>query len=104
MRVRTRPRWALSLYPEAAEAGGCLAVVREPGGGYEGVEPDTARAAEEAARRARAKIRRYAAANRLNRLGTLTYRGEGCRDPILLREHLGLFFRQLHGQGRMPYL
>ena len=44
--------------------------------------PNAERAAEEAARRARAKIRRYAAANRLNRLGTLTYRGEGCHDPL----------------------
>ena len=45
------------------------------------------------ARRRRAgrggKIRRYGAANRLNRLGTLTYRGEGCHDPRRLRADLG---------------
>ena len=46
------------------------------------------RAREEAARRARAKVRRYGAANRLNRLGTLTYRGEGCHDPLRLRADL----------------
>jgi hypothetical protein len=95
----------LSLYPEAGDGGGCLSVARRPlpSGG----RPNAERAAEEAARRARAKIRRYAAANRLNRLGTLTYRGEGCHDPLLLREHLAGFFRELRGElasGRLPYL
>ena len=86
--------WAFSLYPEAAEGGGCLSVrrsvVAESGG-----PPNVERAQEEAARRARAKVRRYAAANGLNRLGTLTYRGEGCHDPAALRSHLGAFFREL---------
>src|SRR4051794_33330275 len=103
--MRLEPLWALSLYPEAGEGGGCLSVARQvlPSGGLPNVE----RAAEEAARRARAKIRRYAAANRLNRLGTLTYRGEGCHDPIVLREHLAGFFRELRegiAAGRFPYL
>jgi hypothetical protein len=97
--------WALSLYPEAGEGGGCLSVSRmvlRSGG-----PPNVERAAEEAARRAKAKIRRYAAANRLNRLGTLTYRGEGCHDPVALRTHLASFFRELRGgldEGRFPYL
>jgi hypothetical protein len=103
--MRLEPLWALSLYPEAGEGGGCLSVARQalPSGG----PPNVERAAEEAARRARAKIRRYAAANRLNRLGTLTYRGEGCHDPIVLREHLAGFFRELRDgidAGRFPYL
>jgi hypothetical protein len=105
MRLRSEPLWALSLYPEAAEGGGCLSVSRMvlPTGG----PPNVERAAEEAARRARAKIRRYAAANRLNRLGTLTYRGEGCHDPVALRTHLASFFRELRGgigEGRFAYL
>jgi hypothetical protein len=105
MRLRPEPLWALSLYPDAGEGGGCLSVSRQalPSGG----PPDSARAADEAARRARAKIRRYAAANRLNRLGTLTYRGEGCHDPIALRQDLAGFFRELReglGAGRFPYL
>ena len=85
--------WALSLYPDAGEGGGCLSVERRvvP----TGLPPNTERAAEEAGRRARAKIRRYAAANRLNRLGTLTYRGEGCHDPLRLRDDLAGFFRDL---------
>ena len=37
--------------------------------------------AAEAARRAAAKVRRYCAANRLNRLGTLTYAGRGLPRP-----------------------
>ena len=78
--------WALSLYPEAAEGGGCLSVRRGPA--VQGGPPNVERAAEEAGRRARAKLRRYAAANRLNRLGTLTYRGEGCHDPRRLRDDL----------------
>jgi len=69
--------------------------------------PNVERAAEEAGRRARAKIRRYAAANRLNRLGTLTYRGEGCHEPLRLREDLAGFFRELRAgvdAGRFAYL
>jgi hypothetical protein len=95
MRLRAEPLWALSLYPDAGEGGGCLSVPRRvlPSGG----PPNVERAAEEAGRRARAKIRRYAAANRLNRLGTLTYRGAGCHQPQLLREHLASFFRELRG-------
>jgi len=62
--------WAFSLYPEAAEGGGCLSVRRSVVA-VSGGPPNVERAQEEAARRARAKIRRYGAANRLNRLGTL---------------------------------
>ena len=51
-------------------------------------------------------MRRYCAANRLNRLGTLTYAGI-VLDPVLIREHLGVFFRRLRrhlGVERLPYL
>jgi hypothetical protein len=95
----------LTLYPEAGEGGGCVSTPRQPLAS--GGAPDSERAAEEAARRARAKIRRYAAANRLNRLGTLTYRGEGCHDPVALRGQLADFFRGLRagldGEA-FPYL
>jgi len=40
-------------------------------------------------------VRRYCAANRLDRLATLTYRGAGCHDEIALRADVGDFFRQL---------
>ena len=69
--------------------------------------PNAERAAEEAARRARAKIRRYAAANRLNRLGTLTYGGEGCHDPVRLRGGSGRVLSRAArraGRGRFPYV
>jgi hypothetical protein len=78
--------------------------------GSEGVEcdesggPDRERAAEEAARRARGKVRRYGVANRLTRLGTLTYGGEGCFDFDAHRRNLGLFFRRLRaGTGGKPF-
>src|SRR4051795_13033352 len=105
MRLRSEPLWALSLYPDAGEGGGCLSSARRavPSGG----RPDSGRAAEEAGRRARTKIRRYAAANRLNRLGTLTYRGEGCHDPARLRADLATFFRELRAgldAGGFPYV
>jgi hypothetical protein len=40
-------------------------------------------------------------------LGTLTYAGAGNHDPVLLREHLGVFFRRLRaetGGGAWPYV
>jgi hypothetical protein len=97
--------WSFSLYPEAGEGGGSVSgrrlLVRSDR------PPNVVRAREEAARRARGKIRRYGAANRLNRLGTLTYRGEGCRDPLRLRTDLAGFFRGLReglDSGAFPYV
>lgn len=101
---QSRRLWTLSLYPEAGEAGGCL---RVPPGGRRGRPPDPERSAGEAARRARGMIRRYCAANRLNRLGTLTYAGEGCHDPLAVRGDVAGFFRRLRGGlggERFPYL
>jgi hypothetical protein len=72
-----------------------------------GSAPDPVRAAEEAARRARASVRRYCAANRLNRLGTLTYRGAGCHDGSQVRADLAEFFRGLRDRSSaatFPYL
>jgi hypothetical protein len=87
----------LTLYPEAREASG---VWRKPGAEGPAVavgegEADPGRSAAEAARRAQGKIRRYCAANRLNRLGTLTYRCEGQHDAEALRLEVGEFFRRL---------
>ena len=79
--------------------------MREPGQVRGG--PDPERAAAEAVRRARGKLRRYGVANRLNRLGTLTYAGEGCRDPARLRADLAGFFKGLRpalGGERFPYV
>jgi integrase len=71
-----RREWQLSLYPQAAEAGGCLVTMRSGESARRDADPE--RASTEANRRARAKIRRYGAANRLNRHATLTYAGKGC--------------------------
>ena len=97
----------MGLYPDAGEAGGCFVPVRgreaRPGPGAK--DPERSRA--EAARRAAGKVRRYCAANRLNRLGTLTYEGDGCFDPLVLRADLAGFFRELRsglGGEALPYL
>lgn len=100
--------WRLSLYPDAGEGGGCFVSSQRPDRSYvaPGSAGDPERAAHEAARRARAKLRRYCAANRLNRLGTLTYGEPRCTDPRLVRAHAGLFFRQLRdslGGDPLPY-
>ena len=106
--VAARGGWRLSVYEAAGEAGGCyqaphalrLALKDSP-------TADPERAAAEAARRAKGKVRRYCAANRLNRLGTLTYRGAGCHDPRVLRVDVAGFFRRLRmgmGVRSFPYL
>ena len=99
-------RWLLNVYPDAGEAGGCLVSPARPWLGGDPAQPDDDRSASEAIRRARGAIRRYCAANRLNRLGTLTYRGEGCSDPIQFRGDLRSFFRRLRGTvgEAYPYL
>jgi hypothetical protein len=96
--------WTLKLYPEAGEAGGCRVSVRGAGRGRPS-SPDRVEA--EAARRAKGRIRRYCAANRLNRLGTLTYRADGCYDPKALRADVSRFFRSLRSdldREPFPYL
>lgn len=101
--------WSLSLYPDAGEAGGCYvgASRRMPEYVARGHAADSARSAQEAGRRARANLRRYCAANRLNRLGTLTYAGEGCHDPLQVRADVADFFRALRtalGGDPLPYV
>jgi hypothetical protein len=103
--VRFRAHWVLALYPDAREASGVWqkAGRQEPvaaaaGGG------DPVRAREEAARRAQVKIRRFCAANRLNRLGTLTYGGEGLHDPDRLRLDVAEFFKRLRAGIEVKYL
>lgn len=104
-------RWVLNVYPSAGEAGGCFIPSRRRGSGGGGVPgvpaADPVRAAQEAGRRARGRLRRYCAHNGLNRLGTLTYRGQGCHDPREVRAHVGLFFRRLRdglGGDPLPYV
>jgi hypothetical protein len=101
--------WMFSLYPDAGEGGGSFrsSIRRVPSYVSRGFAADPERSMAEAGRRARGRLRRYCAANRLNRLGTLTYRGEGCHDPELVRAHLGDFFRGLRvatGGKAFPYV
>ena len=97
--------WGLTLYPDAGEAGGCYVAPRRPLGS--GGRSDPERAEVEAVRRARSKVRRYCASHRLNRFVTLTYRGEGCHDPVEVRRHVGEFFKGLRrelGGKAFPYV
>jgi hypothetical protein len=89
-----RAYWSFNLYPEAGEGGGCFvpSFRRDAVGGG---APDGERSAQEAARRARSKLRRYCASNRLNRFATLTYAGAGCFDRQQLRSDVAGFFRGL---------
>lgn len=100
--------WRFTLYPDAGEGGGSFqsSVRRVPEYVARGAARDPERSAVEAGRRARASVRRYCAANRLNRLGTLTYGAEN-HDPVVVRDHLGEFFRRLReglGGRALPYL
>jgi hypothetical protein len=104
-----RRGWGLALYPEAAEAGGSFrSSLPSRGSGYvQGPAENPERSAAEAARRARGKVRRYVTANRLNRLGTLTYAGDGCHDLDVLVRDVGVFWRRLRrslGGKPLPYL
>jgi hypothetical protein len=97
-------RWVFRLCPEAGEGGGSFrsAVASRSPGPF--IEP-AADSQADAVRRARGKVRRYCAANQLNRLGTLTYAGAGNRDPVQLRDDIGRFFRRLRSDGQaFPYL
>jgi hypothetical protein len=89
--------FSLNLYHEAREGGGTFVPLRPfpRGVGVKGHAQDRERSNQEAARRAKGRIRRYCATHRLNRLGTLTFKGEGCHDQRLLRSHVGDFIRQL---------
>ena len=100
-----RGGWSLNLYESAGEGGGCFAGARQyTRGGGGGPAADPERAALEASRRARGRLRRYCAANGLNRLGTLTYRPPGCHDPRQARADAGRFFRRLRaGLGGDPF-
>src|SRR5829696_3689321 len=99
--------WSFALYPGAGEGGGCWVSGRRRMVERSEWAADPERSAAEAGRRARAKIRRYCAANRLNRLGTLTYEGAGCHEPQRLRADVGGFFRGLRaeiGAVALPYV
>jgi hypothetical protein len=99
--------WFLNLYQEAAEGGGCFisSKPRGKGPGFPGLF-DPERSRSEAARRARGRLRRYCTANRLNRLGALTYAGDGQHEPLRLRKDVGDFFRKLRGGlgAELPYV
>lgn len=96
-----RPTWRMLLYRDALEASASLSGGVVSGGGRGGPlgsdrhQGGAGRSMEEAGRRARGRLRRYCVANRLDRLVTLTYRGEGCHDPGALRADVAAFVKRL---------
>jgi len=99
----------LSLCAAAGEGGGSFvsSKPRQPRAFTGGPAADPARARAEAGRRARGRLRRYCAANRLTRLGTLSYAGDGVHDQREVRQLVALFFRHLRdslGGDPLPYL
>jgi len=85
------PGWSFSLYPGAGEGGGCFVSSYRPERVFvaRGEAKDAQRAVQEAGRRAKGRLRRYCAHNRLNRLGTLTYGPPRCTDPLQVRADTG---------------
>ncbi len=102
-------QWVLKLFKSASEASGSFQrAPRSRSSAYRGVRGaavDPERSAAMAARRAGTKLRRYVVANRLNRLGTLTY-AEACNDEREVRKDVGEFFRALRVEvgTAFPYL
>lgn len=96
--------WRLTVYPEAGEVGGAFRsgqdCARKPG---VRLDPDPEQNLADAGRRARGRVRRYAAANGLNRLATLTYSGDGLHDTRMLRRDVRAFFRRLHARLGEPF-
>jgi hypothetical protein len=102
--------WQFVLCPDAAEGGGSFRQASsretERWSGKVDLEAAEERSRVEAGRRARRQLRQYCAANRLNRLGTLTYGGAGCHDPAQVRADVAAFIRVVRGSvgRRFPYV
>lgn len=98
--------WRLKLYKDAAEAGGSFQQAPRSSSmshrGVRGEAVDPVRSAVMASRRAGSRLRRYVVANRLNRLGTLTY-GDACEDERQVRKDVGEFFRKLKSEIEQPF-
>lgn len=106
--VRADAYWVLNLYRQAGEGSGAFVPSLRPAWrGVRGAAENPARSRAESARRAASNVRRYCAANGLDRFGTLTYRGMGQHDPVALRRDVAAFFRRLRkalGGRAFPYL
>ena len=103
-----RSEWWFWLVPDAFEGGGAWLQPRRADRGWvsAGSASDASRSMQEAGRRARTKMRRYAVANRCDRMITLTY-AEACHDRDQFVADLHSFWvdlRAARGGTAHPYL
>jgi hypothetical protein len=98
--------WVSRLFPTAGEAVIVFHSARSEERTGRGDGDSSVPAEQIAARRAVTHVRRYCVANILTRLGTLTYAGAGCHDPVGLRGDVRRFFRELRAEvgSGFPYL
>lgn len=100
--------WVVKLSPDALEASLYFEYQYRPrsrGAGAYSEQPEEVRqerSKANAARRASGRLRRYAVANRLNRLGTLTY-AVSCTDPWQVSKDVGRFFKDLRREVGRPF-
>lgn len=109
MKVLIKPdaAWRFTIYPTAGEAGGAFVPsMRRSNYVPPGFAADPLRARQVAAARARGRVRRYSAANGLDRFGTLTYAPPGTADSAEVRAHAASFMRNLReSRGKaFPYV
>lgn len=106
---RADAAWRLTLYPDAREAVCQFLPSLRPNRVYvpPGYAADPERSRIESARHAATQVRRYCAANGLDRLWTLTYRHPRCTELDRLVTDVGTFWRTLRsllGGKPFPYL
>lgn len=103
-----RSGWSFRLVPDAYEGGGSWVTAHRADRDYvaPGKAADASRSMREGGRRARAAVRRYAVANRCDRMITLTY-AEACEDRDRFVADMRRFWLDLRaalGGDPLPYL
>lgn len=94
--------WKVTAYPDAGEAVLSFLNGRRKAERVEGCgDPQANR--DRAERRARTMVRRFCAANGIDRLASLTFAPPFCTDPHELRCHMSRFFRRTRAALDRPF-
>lgn len=109
--AESRPRpasagWSVTAYPDAGEAVFFFRGAWQPTPSGQSTGGDPAANRLRAERRAQTKVRRYCAANGIDRLATLTFAPPFCTDAKELRGHVSRFIRRMRCArgGKFPYV